>query len=93
MPGWNQSDVHKSIGNLEHSGAMTLHMGKKATYQKVSEIFLAFKCQRDLKFPRTDLKLILNLLSIMKQVGLDLCSLPVIGGCCHVVILIDYFWK
>lgn len=29
----------------------------------------------------------------MKQVGLDLCNLSVIGGCCHVLGFIDYFFK
>ena len=31
--------------------------------------------------------------SVMRQVGVDLCNLPVIDGHCHDVVLTDYFSK
>ena len=29
----------------------------------------------------------------MKQVGVDICNLPETDGYCHIIVLIDYFWK
>ena len=53
------------------------------------------QCQKqgDLKSPKADLKPIPIPSTMMKQVGVDICNLPETDGYCHVIALIDYFWK
>ena len=84
------SDIHKGIGESEHSKAMASHKGKNSTYEKVAQRFFwnyiandvndfirsCDQCQKqgDLKSPKTELKSIPIPASVMKQVGVDICN-------------------
>ena len=89
-------DVHSGIGNSEHSKAMASYRGKNSTYEKIARRFFWYnisndicdfvkKCdqcqkQSDLKSPKTDLKPIPIPSTVMKQVGVDICSLTETDG-------------
>ena len=102
-------DVHSGIGNSKHSQAMASHRGKNSTYEKIAQRFFWYnmsndicdfvkkceQCQKqgNLKSSQADLKPIPIPSTVMKQVGVDICNLPKTNGCCHLVVLIDYFSK
>ena len=86
-------DVHRGIGDSEHSKAMALHGGKNTTHDKIAQSCEQCKKQDDLKSPKLELKSIPVPSSVMKQVGVDICNLPKVNGYRHVIVLIDYFSK
>ena len=95
-------DVHRGIGDSEHSKAMASHRGKNTTYDKIAQRFFwhniaadiseyvrsCEKCQKqcDLKFPKVELHSIPVPSTVMKQVGVDICNLPEVDGYSHVIV-------
>ena len=80
-------DVHRGIGDSEHSKAMGSHRGKNTTYDKIAQRYFwhniaadineyvksCEQCQKqgDLKSPKVELKSIPVPFNVMKQVGVD----------------------
>ena len=102
-------DVHRGIGDSEHSKEWPHIEKKNIRYKKIPGRFFWHniaagindyvkrfqQCQRqgNLKSPKVELKLIPVPSRVMKQVGVDICNLPEVDGYCHVIVLIDYFSK
>ena len=102
-------DMHRGIGDSEHSKAIASNTGKNTTYDKIAQRFFwhnitagindyvksyqQFQKQDDLKSPKVELKLIPVPSIVMKQVEVDICNLPEVDKYRHVIVLIDYFSK
>ena len=99
-------DVHRGIGDSEHSKAMVSHRGKNNAYDKIAQrlfwhnigadinehVRSCEQCQKqgDLKSPKVDLKSIQVPFNVMKQIGADICNLPEVDGYRHVILLIIF---
>ena len=100
-------DVHRGIGDSEHSKVVVSHRGKNTTYDKIAErrfwnniaadineyVKSCKQCRKqgDLKSPTVELKSIPVPPSVMQQVGGDICNVLEIDGYRHVIALIDFF--
>ena len=103
-------DIDRGLGNNIRAVAMSSHLGRTSTYQKVSRWFywhnivtgvaLYIKgcdnCQKHLsmqKKVKEELKNIDVLLEVMKQIGVDICSLPSVDEFEYLIVCTDYFSK
>ena len=100
-------DIHRGIGESDHSKVLATHLGKNSVFQKLSERFLWYsmandvyefirKCEKsrkqsDIKPTKVELKSIA--VSVMKQMTFDLCTLPEIDEYRQITVFNDYFTK
>ena len=101
--------VHKGIGDNSMVKAMAAHRGREYMYQKISERFFWHGMIEDIKeyikickscrqqgkmFKKISpaLKSIL-VLNEVKQIGIDLCTLPEVDGFKHLIACKGYFSK
>ena len=103
-------DIHEGSGDTSHSKAMSAHLGRTITYEKIAARFFWYgiysdvsdyiqKCdrsQRQTSLPpnvKNEMHGVPVSSHVIKQVGLDLCSLPEEDGNRHLFVCIDYFTK
>ena len=102
-------DFHEGLGDNAKAIALSSHLGKTSTYQTmtsrfywytivtdVAEYIKSIKCQRHLAIlnnVKHELKSIPVSSNVMKQIGVDLCSLPKVDEFKHVLVCIYYFFK
>ena len=88
--------------------ALSAHRGRESTYQKISQRFfwhgmiegikeyIKICCQQQGKIFKKispELKSIPVPNEVMKQIGMDLCTLPEVDGFKHLIVWLDYFSK
>ena len=82
-------DVHEGIGGNSMAKSLAVHRGRESTYQKISERFFWHGMIEDIKICKScqqqgkifkkispELKSIPVPNEVMKQIGIDLCTLP-----------------
>ena len=101
-------DIHEGIRDSCKSKAMVSHRGRDSTYQKRAERFFGHNllgdvselvkrcklCQKHRIMQNVpELQSIPVSLEVMKQIGVNICNLPVVNGHKHLAVCIDYFSK